>query len=95
MINAIQTITVKVFENVASLLLEKDFFSLRQLSNINNNILDYVLTGCWRKAFAQKRAMRENITELRMWRLHDELRIRLLQQNFILYCIVLYCIVLR
>ncbi|KRX12114.1 hypothetical protein T07_5999 [Trichinella nelsoni] len=31
MINVIQTITVKVFENVASLLLEKDFFSLRQL----------------------------------------------------------------
>ncbi|KRZ65058.1 hypothetical protein T08_9039 [Trichinella sp. T8] len=32
--------------------------------------------------------MRENIIELRMWPLHDELRIRLLQQNFILYCIV-------
>ncbi|KRY06278.1 hypothetical protein T03_7773 [Trichinella britovi] len=32
MINAIQTITVKVLENVASLLLEKDFFSLRQIS---------------------------------------------------------------
>ncbi|KRZ49501.1 Carboxy-terminal domain RNA polymerase II polypeptide A small phosphatase 1 [Trichinella nativa] len=78
-----ETITVKVLENVASLLLEKDFFSLRQN-------LDYVLTGCRRKAFAQKRAMRENIIELRMWPLHDELRIRLLQQNFILYCIVLH-----
>ncbi|KAL1246315.1 CTD small phosphatase-like protein [Trichinella spiralis] len=83
MINAIQTITVKVFENVASLLLEKDFFSLRQ-------ILDDVLTCCRRKAFAQKKAMRENITELRMRPLHDELRIRLLQHNFILYCIAWY-----
>ncbi|KRX15168.1 hypothetical protein T07_1 [Trichinella nelsoni] len=49
MINVIQTITVKVFENVASLLLEKDFFSLRQ-------ILDDVLTGCRQKAFATEKS---------------------------------------
>ncbi|KRX14994.1 hypothetical protein T07_3429 [Trichinella nelsoni] len=49
MINVIQTITVKVFENVASLLLEKDFFSLRQ-------ILDAVLTCCRQKAFATEKS---------------------------------------
>ncbi|KRY07312.1 hypothetical protein T12_7182, partial [Trichinella patagoniensis] len=49
MINAIQTITVKVLENVASLLLGKDFFYLRQ-------ILDDVLTGCRRKAFATEKS---------------------------------------
>ncbi|OUC47568.1 hypothetical protein D917_06846 [Trichinella nativa] len=71
MINAIQTITVKVLKNVASLLLEKDFFSLRQNLNIscpNNKTfsppcvdmiytnLDYVLTGCRRKAFATEKS---------------------------------------
>ncbi|KRY15134.1 hypothetical protein T12_13803 [Trichinella patagoniensis] len=54
MINAIQTITVKVLENVASLLLGKDFFYLRQEKLFH--ILDDVLTGCRRKAFATEKS---------------------------------------